>query len=207
MTLKEEIRSESFIKSVGSGEMSPDNLLGVFQTTTKKLLSESLKSGYLLFPLRPREIDARQVMCEVLSSQEKYHMIECPIYSPAQKLLHRASFTDLSIFLRNGIIDIEFKKSPSDIKRDFPKMLSSKSLGCASFYFFNGKKIDKQLPLIKNRYKEAYEATLSSFNLPNMIKNKWYIFFLLAYEEKRIFYNLFDDIDRLDFSILQEKRV
>jgi hypothetical protein len=133
MKLKEEIRSESFIKRFSSRKMSPDNLLGVFQTTTEKLLSESLKSGYLLYPLKPREIDARQVMCKVLSLQKTYHMIECPIHSPTQKLLHRASFTDLSIFLRNGIIDIEFKKSPSGIKRDFPKILSSESLGSASF--------------------------------------------------------------------------
>jgi hypothetical protein len=70
MMLKKEIRSESFIKSIGSREMSPDGLLAVFQTTAEKFLSDSLKSGYLLYPLKPREIDARQVMCEVLSSQK-----------------------------------------------------------------------------------------------------------------------------------------
>ena len=121
--LKKEIRSESFIKSIGSREMSPDGLLAVFQTTAEKLLSDSLKSGYLLYPLKPREIDARRLMCEVLSSEKINHMIECTIHSPAQKLQHRASFIDLSIFLSDGIIDIEFKKSPSDIKKDFPKIL------------------------------------------------------------------------------------
>jgi hypothetical protein len=134
-------------------------------------------------------------------------MIECTIHSPGQKLQHRASFIDLSIFLSDGIIDIEFKKFPSDIKKDFPKILSSESLGCASFYLFSGKKIDKQLPLIKNRYQEDYKATLNILNHLSMIKNKWYIFFLLAYEQERIFCNVFKEIERLDFSILQEKKV
>jgi hypothetical protein len=80
-------------------------------------------------------------------------------------------------------------------------------IGSDSFYLFNGKKIDKQLPLIKKRYQEAYEATLNILNHRSMINNKWYIFFLLAYEEKHIFYNFFDDIERLDFSALEEKRV
>jgi len=36
--------------------------------------------------------------------------------------------------------------------------------------------------------------------------NKWYIFFLLAYEQEHIFCNVFKEIERLDFSILQEKK-
>ena len=129
-------------------------------------------------------------------------MIECPIHSPTQKLKYRASFTDLTIFLSNGIIDIEFKKSPSDIKRDFPKLLSSNSLGCSSFYLFNGKSIKKQLPLIKNRYQEAYETTRNNLDNLNLLKNKWYIFFLLAFEEGQIIYRVFDEIEQLDFSTI-----
>jgi hypothetical protein len=130
-------------------------------------------------------------------------MIESPIHSPEQKLKNRASFTDLSLFLVNGIIDIEFKKSPSDIKRDFPKILSSNSIGCSSFYIFNGKNIGRQLPLIKTRYQEAYEITFRKLNDLKLFKNKWYLFYLLALEEKQMIYQIFNDIELLDFSTIQ----
>ena len=129
-------------------------------------------------------------------------MIECPIDSPTQKSENRASFTDLSIYLSNGIIDIEFKESPSDIKRDFPKLLSSNSLGCSNFYLFNGKSIKKQLPRIKDGYQKAFEDTRDELDKLNLLKNKWYVFFLLAFEEKQIIFQPFDNIEKLDFSII-----
>ncbi len=116
MKLKEEVRSKTFIEKVGSGEISPDDLLSIFTLTTKKLLDNDFKSGCLIYADKPRELEMRQIMCEVLTHREINHMIECPIHSPTQKLENRTSFTDLSLFLNTGIIDIEFKKAPSDVR-------------------------------------------------------------------------------------------
>ena len=209
MKVREKIRSESFVKTFGLGEIGPQELLSIFHETSNKILSHDSKSEYLLYPLNPRELEARQIMCGLLSNRHLNHMIECPIYSPTQKLENRTSFVDLSIFLSSGIVDIEFKESPSDIKRDFPKLLSPYSYsigcGCASFYLFKGKDIDKQLPLIIERFQSAYKFALDLRNdfVPNFYK--WYIVYLLAIKEKRIFYQLFDNLEHLNFSSITEK--
>ena len=205
MKLNEKIRSASFIEAFGSGELGPQELLSIFEVTSDKMLTHESKYGHLLYPLKPREIEARQVMSEVLNGNRLNYMIECPIHSPVQKLKNRTSFVDLSIFLNNGIVDIEFKQSPSDIDRDFPKLLSPSSIGCASFYLFNGKSIDRQLPLIKSRFQKAYESALDLDDDFAPFFNKWYLLYLLALEERRTFYQIFYNLKQLDFSSIIEQ--
>ena len=169
------------------------------------MLTHESKYGHLLFPLKPREIEARQVMIEVLNDSPLNYMIECPIHSSFQKLKNRTSFVDLSIFLKHGIVDIEFKRSPSDIDRDLPKLLSDSSIGCASFYLFNGKKIDNQLNLIKDRFQSAYNHTLDLNGEFDPFFDKWYLMYLIAIEERRIFYQIHKNLRNLNFPDIIEK--
>jgi hypothetical protein len=203
MKLKDKIRSTPFIDTFGSGELSPQELLSIFRTTSEKLLIEESKYGHLLYPLKPREVEARQVMGEVLNDSQLNYMIECPIYSPVQKIMNRTSFVDLSIFLDKGIVDIEFKQSPSDIDRDFPKLLSPSSIGCASFYLFNEKSIDNQINLIKNRFQAAYDNTLY-LNGEFAFFEKWYLIYIVALEERRTFYKIYNNLRNLQFSDIVE---
>jgi len=205
MKLKDKIRSPSFVKAYGSGELDPQKLLTIFELTSDKMLTDELKYDHLLYPLRPREIEARQVMIEVLNIRSLNYMIECPTHSPFQKLKNRTSFVDLSIFLKNGIVDIEFKQSPSDIDRDFPKFLSPSSIGCASFYLFNGKRIDNQLNLIKNRFQAAYDHALDLNGEFIPFFDKWYLIYLIAIEERRTFYQISNSLRNLNFSDIIEK--
>ena len=205
MKLKDKIRSPSFIETFGSSELGPHELLSIFEATSGKILTHESKYGHLLFPLKPREIEARQVMSEVLNGSRLNYMIECPIHSPFQKLKNRTSFVDLSIFLKHGIVDIEFKQSPSDIDRDFPKLLSDSSIGCASFYLFNGKKIDSQLNLIKNRFQAAYDHTLDLNCKFVPFFDKWYLIYLIAVKERRKFYQIYNSLKNLNFSDIIEK--
>ena len=205
MKLNEKIRSASFIETFGSGELGPQELLSIFEATSGKILTHESKYGHLLYPLRPREVEARHVMSEVLDGSRLNYMIECPIHSPVQKLQNRTSFVDLSIFLKHGIVDIEFKQSPSDIVRDFPKLLSDSSIGCASFYLFNGKKIDKQINLIKDGFQTAYNHTLDLNAEFVPFFDKWYLIYLIAIEERRTFYQIYNSLKNLDFSDIIEK--
>jgi len=205
MKSKDKIRSPSFVKACGSGELDPQKLLTIFELTSDKMLTDEIKYDHLLYPIRPREIEARQVMIEVLNMQSLNYIIECPIHSPFQKLENRTSFVDLSIFLKNGIVDIEFKQSPSDIDRDFPKLLSPSSIGCASFYLFNGKRIDNQLKFIKNRFQAAYNHTLDLNGEFVPFFDKWYLMYLIAIEERRRFYLIYNSLKNLNFSDIIEK--
>lgn len=209
MKIREKIRNESFVKAVGFGEMGPQEALSIFHETSSKLFSHDSKSDYLLYPVNPRELEVRQIMCELLSNKHLYHMIECPIYSPMQKLKNRTSFVDLSIFLCNGIVDIEFKESISDIQRDFPNLLSphpySMGCGCASYYLYKGTDIDSQLPVIIERFQSAYQFALDLRNTFSTDLSKWYIVYLVAMKEKRIFYQVFENLQDLDFSLMTEK--
>jgi len=205
MKLKDKIRSPSFVKAYGSGELDSQKLLTIFELTSHKMLTDESQYDHLVYPLRPREIEARQVMSEVLNMQSLNYMIECPIHSPFQKLRNRTSFVDLSIFLKNGIVDIEFKQSPSGIDRDFPKLLSPSSIGCASFYLFHGKRIDSQLNLIKNRFQAAYNHTLDLNGEFVPFFDKWYLIYLIAIEERRTFYQIYNSLRNLSFSDIIEK--
>jgi hypothetical protein len=196
MSLHKKIRDPIYIKTFGIGEMGPHELLSLLKATKDKMLNNEQRCGHLIYPMKPRELEVRKVMCDVLGDNNFNYMIECPIHSTFQKSKNRVSFVDLSIFLGNGIVDIEFKQSPSDIARDFPKLLSPCSIGCASFYIFNGKNIDKQLPLIISRFHEAYE-TAKSIKVDFMpCLSKWYLFYLLAFEEKRAFYQIFYNFEQ-----------
>ena len=205
MKLKDKIRSPSFIEIFGSSELGPHELLSIFELTSDKMLTDEGKYDHLLYPIRPREIEARQVMIEVLNIKSLNYMIECPIHSPFQKLKNRTSFVDLSIFLKHGIVDIEFKQSPSDIDRDFPKLLSDSSIGCGSFYLFNGKRIDSQLDLIKDRFQAAYNHTLDLNSEFVPFFDKWYLMYLIAIEERRMFYQIHKNLRNLNFSDIIEK--
>jgi hypothetical protein len=205
MKLKDKIRTSSFIKTYGSGDINPQKLKKIFDLSADKILAEESKHKNLLYPLKPRAIEARQVMVEVLDAEGLNYMIECPTHSPLQKLENRASRVDLSIFSEKGIVDIEFKQSPSDIDRDFPKLLSPSSIGCASFYLFNGKKIDKQLSLIMDRFQAAYNRSIGLNDKFSPFLDKWYLVYLVAIEEKRIYYQNFNSFKNVIFSDIIEK--
>ena len=207
MGIKEEVRSREYINKFGLGHIKTLDLSEIFLQVTKLLTESSAKAEYLLYPIKPREIEARYVMCEVLKKRKYSYMIESPIQSPTQKVKNRASFVDLSIYTKDGIIDIEFKRSPSDIKRDFPKLLCSQSIGCGIFYLFNGKRIDRQFQLIIDRYRTSYENAFRHLDDKCLIEDKWLVFFLLAYEEGTVFSGIFESIRSLDFTIVSEKNL
>lgn len=202
---KDEIRSSSFIEAYGSGNVDPQKLRKIFDLSADTILAEKTKYKNLLYPLKPREIEARQIMIRVLETEGLNYMIECPIHSPLQKIKNRASRVDLSIFSENGIVDIEFKQSPSDIDRDFPKLLSPSSIGCASFYIFNGKKIDKQLSWIMDRFQAAYNHSINLNDEFIPFFDKWYLVYFVAIEERRIFYQSFKNLGNVVFSGILEK--
>lgn len=202
---KDEIRSSSFIEAYGSGNVDPQKLRKIFDLSADTILAEKTKYKNLLYPLKPREIEARQIMIRVLETEGLNYMIECPIHSPLQKIKNRASRVDLSIFSENGIVDIEFKQSPSDIDRDFPKLLSPSSIGCASFYIFNGKKIDKQLSWIMDRFQAAYNHSINLNDEFIPFFDKWYLVYFVAIEERRIFYQNFKNLRNVVFSGILEK--
>jgi hypothetical protein len=205
LTIKEQVRNQSYIKKVGFGEIRPSTLQNIFIKTSELLLTDPLKAGHLLYPLKPRELEVRKVMCDVLSTMKYNYMIECPVDNPLQKgHLAQPLFVDMSVYTKKGIIDIELKESPTDIGRDFPKLLSSSSVGCGCFYLFRGENIDKQLKLIIDRYKSSYKRKYRELEKQDKIYDKWFQFFLFAYKERRIFARLYQDIKSIEFDLIFE---
>jgi hypothetical protein len=205
MTIKEEVRSKKYIKKVGIGVLKPSELQNIFIRTAKRLLKDTTKAKCLLYPIKPRELEVRQVLCDVLTKLKYNHMIECPLDTPIKKWDRDSpAFVDLSIYTKKGIIDIEFKESPTDIGRDFPKLLSSSSVGCGSFYLFRGQNINRRLKLIMKRYQKSYESKYRQLKRKGLIHDKWFQFFLLAYDESRIFSKLYPSIKSIDFRLVFE---
>ncbi len=199
------VKSDHFIKQAGSGILSASDLVKVFINTSKLLIKEADKAGFLICPDEIREYEARNVMCRVLTEQGINHMLERPIYNPMKKnKKQRASWIDLSIYLESGIVDIEFKKSPNSFITDFEKLLTSSAIGCNSFYIFNNKKFDLRKDFIIGRYQDHYEEVYEEVSTAGLIKDKWFQLFLLSFYEQRIFMCTFDTINEMNFKRLKE---
>lgn len=204
--IKNIVISEDFRKKVSLGSLNSSELEEIFLRTTELLTEEELKAGYLIYPTKPRECEARQIMSGVLSERKIAHMIERPFDNLAKDFTKgRPLFVDLSIYTQKGIIDIEFKESLSDIRRDFPKLIAGPNIGCALFYIFHHKKIDRVLEgEILSKYQNVYEKILDELDRKKLVRDKWFRFFLLSFREKRVFSMHYDSMKNINFYKVSE---
>jgi hypothetical protein len=213
LIIKEDVISEKYLKKYCNGEIDPEDLANIFFKTATILSKDNEKYEYLVYPNRPREHEIKMVMIDILSEMGFYQMIERPINIPKKPggKNDTTGFVDISIYTNKGMIDIELKESPSIRKNkyeskkarrdrlDFPKFLSSASTGCSVFYFFRGDDVTRQFDIILKRYRSAYNDVYEDFEKRNLMKDKWFLFFLFAYKEHRIFSTLYRNIHEINF--------
>lgn len=183
-------------------------LMEIFKETARTLSKESDKAGYLLFReksqgLCPREIDAQLVMSNILSRYKYYHMMESPTVESSTQ-----GFIDLSIYGhdRSRLVDIEFKEQQSLADRDFPKLAVSPAVGSAVFFISNHDNIEFVLPQIASTYNEIHRRIFTDI-AQELISDKWFIFLLMAFKEKRIFLSFFKSIKSVDFNQLLSSEI
>lgn len=203
-----EVISNRYFKKYCIGEISPENLETIFLKTAKMLTEDREKYEFLVYPERPREHEIKKVMIDILSKIGFYHMIERPINIPGEPgKKDPTGLVDISVYTKKGMLDIELKESIAKRnkrdKLDFPKILSSNSYGCSVFYFFRGKNIDKQLDKIVNRYQNIYDDVRDDYRKRNLIKKKWFLFFLFSYQKSRVFSVLYNNIQKINFDLVR----
>jgi hypothetical protein len=145
----ETVRSDEFVEKYGAGKLSPENLAGLFCQAAERLTRADDGYEHMLSPIMPREWEVRQVLCDLFSLRGFNFMIECPIEGRPLRPVKRkaAQRTDLAVYSRSGIIDIELKDANHDegIAKDAVKLLTAPSttLGTAVFYLSNHQSIEK----------------------------------------------------------------
>jgi hypothetical protein len=197
------IRDFKCLSEFEIGEINHTDLINVFCNASKIITRDGKGKRYrnLIYPLKPREWELRHAICDVLSKLEFNYLIECPIKNPeGVSKKQRPLWTDIAILTKKGIVDIELKdaRSLSGIRQDFRKLLSApfSTIGTACFYLFNDKNFDdNKLSDILSDYVRAYESELKNLEkLGIKIYEKWFLFFLFAFDERMIFSCFFKNI-------------
>ena len=199
----ETIRDLKCLSEFEVGEINQTSLIKVFFNASKLITRDSKGKRYrnLIYPLKPREWELRHAICDVLSELKFNYLIECPIKNPIEVSgKEKPLWTDIAILTKKGIVDIELKdaRGISGIRQDFRKLLSAppSTIGTACFYLFNDKNFnDNNLSYIISDYVGAYKSELENLEkLGVKIYEKWFLFFLFAFHEKRIFSCFFENI-------------
>ena len=184
-------------------------LMTCLKETAQLLIEEPDRVGTLLYRYKPtveycpRELEAQHILSNVFSRYGVFHMLESPTTERGSQ-----GFIDVTIYSRDRIrlVDIELKEDVTGADRDFPKLAMSLAFGSVVFFIANQKHVDMVLSNIMTVYQEVYARVFAEIP-EEQIRDKWFLFFLVACKERRMYVQHYPSIKQVDFSCVLRNRI
>lgn len=184
-------------------------LITCLKETAQLLVEKPDRVGTLLYRQKPiveycpRELEAQHTLSNVLSKYGYFHMIESPITDHGGQ-----GFVDVTIYSqeRTRLVDIELKENVTGADRDFPKLAMSSAVGASVFFIANQKNIEMVLSNTVSAYQDMYERVFREIP-ETQIRDKWFLFFLVACKEQRMYVAQYQSITHIDFSQVLTNRI